>query len=181
NRLACMSTREVAWRAREQAIGQLERRGLFVARRVLPPDYRNESRDVLGHPAQVDVDRYRQAADRLLAGRIALFAHDDLLVGEAPDWNRDPHTGHAVPMIFGRALNYRDPRVAGNIKYLWELNRHLHLTVVAQAYRLTGEARYLHGIGRWIGSWLDQCPYLKGPNWNSALELGIRLINWGLT
>lgn len=181
NRLACMSAREVAWRAREQALGQLERRGLFTARRVPPPDFGRSARGLLHHPGDVDVERYRRAADRLLAGRIALFAHDDLHVGEVPDWNRDPCTGRAVPMIFGRALNYRDPRVAGNIKYLWELNRHLQLTVVAQAYRLTGEARYLHGIGRWIDSWLDQCPYLKGPNWNSALELGIRLINWGLT
>lgn len=40
--------------------------------------------------------------------------------------------------------------------------------------------RYLAGLRRLIESWLDQCPYLRGPNWTSSLELGIRLINWSL-
>src|SRR5690606_7302385 len=40
--------------------------------------------------------------------------------------------------------------------------------------------RYLEGIEALLDSWIEQCPYLKGPNWCSSLELGIRLINWHL-
>ena len=71
--------------------------------------------------------------------------------------------------------------MVGNIKYLWEANRHLHLLTLAQAHALTGDARYALGIRAQIDSWIEQCPVGRGPNWVSALELGIRLINWSIT
>lgn len=176
-----MSAGEVAWRVKEQALGQIERRGLLAAARAPAPDLAGRpAQGLLGDVADVDVARYRQAADRVLEGRIALFAHEDLALGPIPVWNRDPSTGRMAPLAFGRTIDYRDADCVGNIKYLWELNRHLHLVTVAQAYRLTGEVRYLEGIGRLLGSWLDQCPYPRGPNWSSGLELAVRLINWSM-
>ncbi len=83
-------------------------------------------------------------------------------------------------MLFGKTLNYRDEALVGDIKYLWEPNRHLHLVTLAQAYHLSKERRYIDGLAVQIDSWLDQCPYLQGPNWTSSLELAIRLINWSL-
>ena len=70
--------------------------------------------------------------------------------------------------------------MVGNIKYLWEANRHLHLVTLAQAHALTGDARYAQGVRAHVDSWIEQCPVGRGPNWVSALELGIRLINWSL-
>src|SRR5208337_2918317 len=68
----------------------------------------------------------------------------------------------------------------GNIKYLWELNRHLHLPSLAQAYVLTNDQRYAKEIRRHVESWVEACPFLRGANWTSSLELGIRLINWSI-
>src|SRR5438067_2245559 len=31
-----------------------------------------------------------------------------------------------------------------------------------------------------LESWFEDCPDAMGPNWSSALELGIRLINWSV-
>ena len=31
-----------------------------------------------------------------------------------------------------------------------------------------------------LSSWIEQCPYLMGPNWSSSLEVAIRLINWSI-
>jgi hypothetical protein len=84
-------------------------------------------------------------------------------------------------LSFGKHIDYRDASEVGDIKYLWEINRHLHLPTLAQAYRLTQRRVYLDAIGTQLASWFQQCPYLMGPNWTSSLELGIRLINWSLT
>jgi hypothetical protein len=70
--------------------------------------------------------------------------------------------------------------VVGNIKYLWEANRHLHLVTLAQAHSLSGDSRYALAIRAQVDSWIQQCPVGRGPNWVSALELGIRLINWSI-
>src|SRR6185436_17396116 len=71
-----------------------------------------------------------------------------------------------------------NPQLVGDIKYLWELNRHLQLVTLAQAYALSRERRYFDVLRVQLESWLDACPFRRGANWTSALEAAIRLINW---
>ena len=121
---------------------------------------------------------YIAAADSILAGRLQVFELDAAAVGPEPDWNRDPRSGTVAPLTYGPDLDYRDERLVGDIKYVWEINRHLQWVAIAQAYRLSGEARYLEGLGRQLAGWLDQCPFPLGVNWCSSLENAIRLMNW---
>jgi hypothetical protein len=125
-------------------------------------------------------DALLAAADRVLAGRFSFFDLEDCDLGDPPLWNRDPLTRRDAGQKRATAIDYRDERVVGNIKYLWEANRHLHLTTLAQAYALTGDMRFALGIQQHVDSWIEQCPPGRGPNWVSALELGIRLINWSI-
>jgi hypothetical protein len=124
---------------------------------------------------------YCQAADEILEGRLDLFSLKGFLIGNEPKWTTDPKTGTQSPMTFGKKLNYRNTNIVGNIKYLWELNRHLHLITLAQAYHISKNRKYLDAIKSHLTSWFEQNPYLMGPNWASSLELAIRLINWGIT
>jgi len=123
---------------------------------------------------------YIDRAERIIAGRYTLFDLDECELGCPPLWNRDPLTGIVAPLQHAATLDYRDERVVGNIKYLWEPNRHLHVPALAQAYALTGELRYASALRVHIESWLEQCPPDRGANWTSSLELAIRLINWSL-
>src|SRR3989449_4596897 len=159
---------------------QAERWGLLGSATVPPPDLTQESRRWILATAMVDPAPYLAAAERIAAGRFDVFALQDAALGSPPRWNRDPKTGVEAPLSFGQLLDYRDPRRVGDIKYLWELNRHLHIVTLAQAYALSGDARYFRVIRRHLESWFDDCPYGMGPNWSSALELGIRLINWSV-
>ena len=88
-------------------------------------------------------------------------------LGAPPRWNRDPKSIEA-PLAFGKLLDYRNPDVVGDIKYLWEPNRHLHLVTLAQAYALTGKRAYFDAIAEHLDSWFLACPYGYGPNWSSA-------------
>ena len=69
-----------------------------------------------------------------------------------------PKTGIEAPLGFGKLLDYRDPRLVGDIKYLWEPNRHLHLVTLAQAYALGGDARYLRVMRRASGELVRRLP-----------------------
>jgi hypothetical protein len=129
-------------------------------------------------PEGFSADVYRQAAERILAGRFRLFGSQERMLEFPPPWNVDPESGRSAPLVFGKTLDYRDSQLLGNIKYLWELNRHLELVTLAQAWRLTDEARFAHGCRALIDSWIRDCPYLMGPNWTSSLELALRLVNW---
>jgi len=95
------------------------------------------------------------------------------------DWHRDPVSGLAPPRtVRGKDIDYRDPGRIGDVKRIWEKNRHHHLTVMALVYWLTGDERFSKETVTQLSSWLDQNPYPYGINWNQALEAGIRLIAW---
>lgn len=178
NRLSCMTPAEMSYRARNLVVATVEQAGLLTAKSVSRPDL-SQAENLWMTPATgVNAEAYYKAADAILRGKLDVFAQMEAELGHPPRWNRDPLTGKEAPLSFGKTLNYRDPALVGDIKYLWEPNRHLHLVTLAQAYHLSQDARYLEGLVVQLDAWFEQCPYLMGPNWTSSLELGIRLINW---
>ncbi len=176
-RLRAMSAREVGFRLQRKVQGDAERVGIGRARPSQPAG-------VCGRPwvsplaRAFDTQRYALAADRILEGRFDVFALAGAQLGFPPRWNVDPKTGIEAPLEFGLSLDYRDAARVGDIKYLWEINRHLELVTLAQAWHLTGKERYLQGAKVLIDSWLAACPYPKGANWCASLEHAIRLVNW---
>jgi hypothetical protein len=175
-----MSVREVGYRIQTKLHNEWERlRGSTTI--VIPlPDLASVGNGLGAPRLDFGVDPYTDDADALIAGRLDIFDLKDHDFSVAPNWNMDPASGTVAPLSFGKTLNHRDPALVGDIKYLWEPNRHLHLVTLAQAYSLTRDARYLDALSLQLGSWFEQCPYPLGPNWNSSLEVGIRLINWSL-
>src|SRR5918995_207328 len=182
NRLRRMSPAEILHRAGRELQVAIEIRSTRHGLRALSPAV------PAGHgglppipPAQVDREPYLLAADAAAQGRGAILGLTNAEFGPQFGWNRDPRTGTLAPLVFGKRLDYRDEAVAGDIKYLWEPNRHLHFPALAQAFVLSGEPKYARALGEHIAGWIEQCPYPRGPNWSSALETGIRLINWSVT
>lgn len=177
SRLSAMGLPEILYRARQAVHSRLEQRGYRRARPMAP-------KGAIGRPwceamaIGVDLEPYRAAADAVLAGNFDVFAAKGATLGFPPDWNRDPKTGTLVPLDFGKTLNYRDEAIVGDIKYLWEPNRHTELVTLAQAWYLTRDIRYAEGCRVLLDSWFEQCPYPLGVHWVSSLEHGIRLVNW---
>ena len=169
------TARKVAWRRRRVAVGApaptrpTRRRPTFAATR---PEV---DLAIMGGPER---DRLVAAADEIMAGRLRVFGHerDDLV---DPDWFIDPESGRRAPDdVYAFSVPYRDQERVGNIKNIWELSRHHHLTVLAAAYRVTGDDRYAERVDTHLRSWWAQNPFLSGVHWTSGIELGIRLISW---
>lgn len=174
-----METAEIAYRIRQALQTRWEWLGFGRARFVAP-------RGICGAPWVASLPRefavttYQAAADAILAGRFDIFALANAELGFPPRWNVDPKSGTVAPNTFGKLIDYRDECLVGDIKYLWEPNRHLQLVTLAQAWHLTGHPRYAIGCRRLLESWIEQCPYPFGVNWTSSLELAIRLVNWAV-
>ena len=175
NRLKAMSPAEIATRVRRQAQFAFEKAGVGLARPGVP----RAAGAVYSWPVPQGTDPapYVSVADCIVAGQFEYFGERfDLSAGI--NWNADPKSGVVAPLSFGKTLNYRDNRLVGDIKYVWEPSRHVDLLPLAQAYALTGDRRFTDAIRALVSSWIEQCTYPLGPNWCSSLELGIRLINW---
>jgi hypothetical protein len=182
NRLRCMSVAELGYRVRQAAAVRMGRRMAGRASRAPAPLPRALTLGVTGAPAldPAELEALLLDAERICAGHVVLFAERRFDVGVPTAWNRDPETGVTGPAIYYGDIDVADRELVGDIKHVWELNRHLHLVRLAQAWAATQDVRWLHALEQNLRSWLDACPPLTGPNWTSPLELGIRLVNWSL-
>jgi hypothetical protein len=180
NRLSCMSIAEVFYRMAQICVNKAVKFGVLSSAVPKPNCLVGTVPTITFNYSGIEDKPYRQEADAILAGWVILFAGKSFNVGSLPDWNRDPLTGIVAPCSFGLEIAVTNRALVGDIKYTWELNRHLHLVRLAQAYVLSGDSHYLYGLAAQINAWLVQCPPLIGVNWMSPLELGIRLINWSL-
>jgi len=189
-RLGRMSTAEVAWRVRDQAV-----RRAWARRQVLPGDLDSMPPLAAARPpserrftavlppsaAKLVPDRAVSAiisdADRMLKGEWEMLGvvRTDM---ESPDWFRDPVTGRrSAPEAYAFSLDQRDESVVGNVKQVWEVNRLQHLTLLAAAWYLTGVDAYAVRVAEQLESWWRENPFLSGINWTCGIELGVRLIN----
>jgi hypothetical protein len=123
-------------------------------------------------------ERLLQRAEAIARHRLSFFDLDERHLGDPIDWNRDHKSGRPSPLVFAASIDYRDFRVTGDAKFVWEPSRHHQLVVLGRAYRASGDPRFAAALVEQLGSWLDQSPFGRGMNWRSPLELAIRLINW---
>jgi hypothetical protein len=121
----------------------------------------------------------RAAADGLLEGDWPVFALTRRDMAPAPDWFWDPRTGRRAPAEqYCFDIDHRDEAAVGNVKYTWEPSRHQHTTVLAAAYRVSGDERYAEAAASQLRSWWEANPFLSGIHWTSAIEVGVRQISW---
>jgi hypothetical protein len=183
-RLSRIYPAEVPYRISTVLRVMAQSRGFGDARRVPPRQVQGS----FGRPWSGDIDAATPTSrDQLLAAAGALMAGDLRVLGRpvpmqsgVPDWNRDPVTGAAMPLGFGLLFDPRHVSDDIDIKYLWEVNRHLWWVTLAQAYATSGEDAIARRLAALIDDWTAACPYPQGPNWTSPVEHGIRLINWSL-
>jgi hypothetical protein len=117
------------------------------------------------------------AARDILGHRFPLLG-TSLETGPHIDWRRDYAHRKTSAARYFRLVPYLNFDAVGDHKFIWELNRHQHLVLLAQAYLLTGKQEYLSETFAQLESWLAQNPFQRGINWASALEVGFRALSW---
>ena len=123
-------------------------------------------------------DRVISDAEAVLENRFQVLGYGPLDFGNPVNWHLDPVSGIESPARHGSAIDYLDPAQVGDSKVVWELNRHQWALDLAQAWRITGDARYVDGFFNLLRSWMKHNPCGFGINWTSALEAAFRLISW---
>lgn len=120
-------------------------------------------------------------AEAILEGRIELLGvlREDIA---DPPWSLDPASGRSFPAErCAFRIDYRSAAQGRDVKGVWELSRHQYLTILACAWRVTGDERYASMAACHLRSWWAANPVLSGVNWSSGIEIGIRLISWAWT
>ncbi len=121
----------------------------------------------------------RLEADAILSGSWRAFGHLDLSVDDPPRWQHDYLAGHDLETAASAfSLDHRALPAGADIKVVWELSRWHHLVRLAMAAHLFQDRRALEKTLDWLDDWVTHNPPYRGWNWTSALEAGIRLIQF---
>lgn len=143
-------------------------------RSALLPDPAKVAALLRGTPFDSEVSAI---ADQILEHRFPLLGLT-IDTGPAIDWRRDYLHGISTGTPYFRRSPYLDFARAGDHKVVWELNRHQHLVLLAQAFLLTGGRAYLDEAFAQLDGWLAANPFMRGINWASALEVAFRALSW---
>jgi hypothetical protein len=92
-------------------------------------------------------------------------------------WQTDIKAGYTFVLSHYSQARKKN-RVSGvDIKNVWELSRLQYLFAPALLWRITGEKKYAELAQKVINDWIRCNRLEEGPNWNLAMEAGIRIAN----
>jgi hypothetical protein len=123
-------------------------------------------------------DEIVRIATDALAHRFHLLGLPTVDLGDSIRWRREFVHGQETGLDYFRRIPYLDFARAGDHKIIWELNRHQHLVVLAQAFLITGRSEFLDEIPRQLDHWIAENSTHRGINWASALEVAFRALSW---
>ncbi|MDT7778657.1 MAG: hypothetical protein QOC99_1169 [Acidobacteriota bacterium] len=119
-----------------------------------------------------------ERAERILEGRFDLLGLRDLSFGSPVDWHLEPLTRVRAPLTHWSRIDFLDPKVSGDKKFIWELNRQQFFQTLGRAYWRTCDERFAEGFVHYAEEWMDANPPKLGVNWASSLEVAFRSISW---
>jgi len=134
--------------------------------------------ELLRHHLPEEAKDLVRRADEICEHRFSLLGYSKLEYGREIDWHLDAVHGKRAPVTAWYRIPFLDFSAVGDHKVTWELNRHQHLAVLAKAWLLSGEAKYLIEIFNQWTSWQEANPYPLGVNWASTLEVAFRTLSW---
>ncbi|GAB6150671.1 alginate lyase family protein [Clostridium novyi] len=180
NRIRCMSFIEILYRLINYIKVKVEKITYSKELQCNVPNFQinNKFKKRLNEVLGNDVKYLMNIADDFLDGKIKIFENTYKFKKESIRWRMDFDSEVESSLKFWSEINYRDVHKVGNIKNIWEMNRHQVLIPLAVAYRKSGEEKYLDAYTKIISTWVKQNPYKMGVNWTSSLECTFRNISW---
>jgi len=119
-----------------------------------------------------------EQADSVCNGQFDILGYGKISFGSPVNWHSEPLAGLDIPVLHWSRIDPLLQAQVGDSKVVWELNRHQWLLDLGQAYLITGNDRYAQACVIMINDWMDANPPGYGINWNSSLEVALRLIAW---
>jgi Heparinase II/III-like protein/Heparinase II/III N-terminus len=98
-------------------------------------------------------------------------------INEELNWNYDYINNYSWEIKHYSSYSLKNKNNSTDIKNVWEFSRFYHLVILAQAYRITKEEKYLKKFKKDIKNWVQQNPFNYSVNWTVAMEVSIRVVN----
>ena len=116
-------------------------------------------------------------ADMICEGNINIFG-DMVKFKDGVDWMSAFSDKKRWPLEFSPKLEFRQRDDIGDARVNWELGRHFETSVLARAFYLSGNSKYMEVLKENFYDWVQKNPFMKGIGWTSPMEMAIRAYSW---
>jgi hypothetical protein len=98
--------------------------------------------------------------------------------GDKVDWLSNLVDGKRWELKYWRDIDYSSEKRIGDVRQIWELNRHQYFVTLGKAYWYTKDEKYAREFVSQLRDWIESNPYGMSVNWVHAQEVGLRIISW---
>lgn len=132
----------------------------------------------LRHAYPDELGKAREVAGCIARHEIGFFG-ERFSLGPRIAWHADPRSRAVWPRTFHADVPiHGGDRGYGDVKYVWELNRHQFLVDLAKVAFVDGSETHRHAAEDLVRHWLEEVPYATGAPWACALEPAFRAWSW---
>jgi hypothetical protein len=125
------------------------------------------------------LNTWHDCAAKMERGNFQLLGQQWPDHASADRWHLDPATGKCWPRDpFCFSINYRHADGWGDIKLVWEINRLQHVQAAAALACVTRDHDSARACLAEVEHWIDLNPPFRGINWNSGIELALRVVSF---
>jgi len=117
---------------------------------------------------------------RILEGDFRWLMADTPVLGPLPDWHALLDSPGSWPGGPSASIDYMSEERPGDIRRIWELNRHQYFLVLGRAWRLARDEEAAEGFARHLDDWITRNPPGLGPHWVQTQEVALRAVSWAL-
>ncbi len=117
-------------------------------------------------------------AERVLQGRFAFFGYEETTLPRPLDFTLDPLSGFRWPALHAKRIDYRT--APADPKWIWELNRCQHLTVLVAAWLLTEREEFARCAVADALEWIRQTLPGRGIAWANGYEAALRALSFAV-
>lgn len=122
--------------------------------------------------------KIREEAQLIIQNKFQTLGSDITFLGEKINWQQDFKSGRIWDKVFYTKIDSKHSTNGSDIKVPWELSRFHQAQYLAKAYLVTKDEKYSSKFFELINDWIDENPFCYGVNWNCAMEVAIRAVNW---
>ena len=139
---------------------------------------RAEMRRLFETTYRTELESARSHADSVMRHEFEFFG-ERFQYGPKIEWHADPPSGRSWPRTYHRSVLVDGGDTGyGDVKYVWELNRHQFLIDRGKACFLFDDAAAGAELLRLVADWRTDNPYGTGVSWACALEPAFRAWSW---
>ncbi|MBM4174851.1 MAG: hypothetical protein FJ213_01580 [Ignavibacteria bacterium] len=117
-------------------------------------------------------------AETIIQNKFKTLGSELTCLGEKINWQKDFKSGRIWEKKFYTEIDSKHSVNESDIKVPWELSRFHQAIWLGKAYLITNDEKYSERYFDLISDWVDENPFCFGVNWNCAMEVAIRAVNW---